>query len=91
MLHLYSKGNCPSCSAAKKLLTSKGIEFKESIIGIHIMRESFMEMFPEVRTVPFILNAQADGFHEKIGGYDQLVEYVRALDNPDNGTEFLQG
>jgi hypothetical protein len=73
------------------LLQNKGIEFKESIIGIHIMRESFVEMFPEAKTVPHILKTESDGFFEVIGGYDQLVEYVKLMDNPDNGTEFLPG
>lgn len=89
MLHLYSKGSCINCQKAKQLLTNKGIEFRESIIGIHVMRESFVDMFPNAKTVPLILNQHADGFLETIGGYDQLVEYLDT-DRP-SASELLQG
>jgi glutaredoxin len=39
-------------------------------IGAELTREEFMEIFPNVRTVPFII---IDG--EEVGGYDRLVEY----------------
>lgn len=68
----------------------KGIQYKESIVGIHIMQESFVEAFPSAKTFPLIVDEQADGFSQIIGGYDQLVEYLNTIQNPDDG-ELLQG
>lgn len=77
---IYSKKECPSCIKAKTLLNIKGIPFTESVIGEDILREDFFDMFPEVRTVPYII---IDGV--KVGGYEQLREYF------DNRPEFLAG
>lgn len=90
MLRVYSKNNCHFCVKAKNLLEMNHIDYKESILGIHIMQETFTNSFPSARTMPLIVNEGADGFHEIIGGYDQLVEYLKSTGNPDNG-ELLQG
>ena len=90
MLHIYSKPSCTYCYKAKHLLGTNSIPYKESIVGIHIMRESFMEAFPTAKTMPFIVDEQIDGFSQIIGGYDQLVEYLKMTGNPDDG-ELLQG
>lgn len=91
MLRVYTKGACIYCSKAKNLLSIKNIPYKESVLGIHIFQETFTEMFPQQKTMPLIVIEHADGFSEIIGGYDQLVEWLKQQDNPDNGTEFLQG
>ena len=67
---IYTKDNCPFCVQAKNLFTNKGEQYIEKKIGKDITREEFMESFPDVRTVPFII---IDG--EEVGGYDRLVEY----------------
>jgi glutaredoxin 3 len=67
---IYTKDNCPYCVQAKNLFTNKGEQYIEKKIGKDLTREEFMESFPDVRTVPFIIiNA------EKVGGYDKLVEW----------------
>lgn len=76
---IYSKRQCPACIKAKALLDIKGISYKESIIGEDILREDFVELFPNQQSVPFIV---VDG--KKIGGFDQLREWV------DNRPQFLQ-
>lgn len=75
---IYSKRQCPYCDKAKALFNIKGQEYTESIIGEDIIREDFMELFPDVRTVPLIF---IDG--KRIGGYEQLREYY------DNRPELL--
>ncbi len=77
---VYSKPNCPYCVKAKQLLTIKGKQFTEVVIGTDMLREDFMALFPDVRTVPLII---IDGV--KIGGYDNLVERF------DNDPQFLAG
>lgn len=67
---IYTKDNCPYCVQAKNLFTNKGQQYTEMKIGVDLTREDFMGLFPEVKTVPFII---IDG--EKVGGYDRLIEY----------------
>jgi glutaredoxin len=68
---IYSKDNCSYCLKAKNFLRLEGIEFTELLIGKDITREDFMDKFPEQKSVPLIINNE-----EKIGGYNELVEYV---------------
>jgi glutaredoxin 3 len=77
---IYSKDNCPYCVQAKRLLEEKGKSYKEINIGRDIRRDDFMSLFPNVRTVPFII---IDG--DEIGGFDKLTEW---LDTP-TGRSFL--
>jgi glutaredoxin 3 len=67
---IYTKDNCPYCVQAKNLFTNKGQQYTEMKIGLDLTREEFMSLFPEVRTVPYII---IDG--EKVGGYDKLIEW----------------
>lgn len=77
---IYSKPACAFCDKAKALLHMKKVEFTESVLGKDIITEDFQSMFPDVRTVPFIV---IDGV--KIGGYDKLVEWL------DRRPEYLAG
>lgn len=67
---IYTKDNCPFCVQAKNLFTNKGQQYTEMKIGVDLTREDFMGIFPDVRTVPFII---ING--EKVGGYDKLIEW----------------
>ena len=71
---MYSKDNCPWCDRAKELITSKGDEYEEFKIGRELTREEFVEQFPNVRTVPYII---LDG--QAIGGYDVLLSRYNSL------------
>lgn len=77
---VYTKPNCPYCNKAKYLLQSQGIAITENVIGDNILREEFVSLFPEQKTVPLIF---IDGV--KIGGYEQLVEHFGS--NPSFLTE----
>ena len=70
-IKVFSKPDCPYCEAAKRLLDSKDLTYEEFVIGTDVQREEFMDRFPNVRTVPFILIG-----NRKIGGYDKLVELL---------------
>jgi glutaredoxin len=67
VITIYSKDNCPWCDRAKELLTQKGETYEEFKIGRELTREEFLEQFPNVRTVPYIM---IDG--NVIGGFEQL-------------------
>ena len=57
---VYTKDNCPACTAMKSMLKSSGEPFKEVHIGRDITREEFMEKFPNVRTVPHVVKETSD-------------------------------
>lgn len=77
---IYSKGDvCKYCVKAKQLLEAKNLPFHEEVIGIHILRETFLDLFPDATTVPIIV---LDGV--RIGGYDNLVEYLKTYQAPNN-------
>jgi glutaredoxin 3 len=67
---VYTKDNCPYCVQAKSLLSLKGQSYTEMKIGHDLTREEFVEIFPTVKSVPFII---IDGEH--VGGYDKLTEW----------------
>jgi glutaredoxin len=53
---VYTKDNCPACVTLKSRLTSEDIPFTEIKIGTDITREEFMEKFPTVRSVPYMVD-----------------------------------
>ena len=57
---VYTKDNCPACSALKRDLQQKGVEFKELHIVRDISREEFMAKFPGVRTVPHVIEGETE-------------------------------
>lgn len=81
MIEMYTKDDCSYCSAAKALLTTKGITFTENKLGIHFTREMLKEKFPMAQTFPVIV---VDNFY--IGGYNQLREH---LDKSDSSQQLL--
>jgi glutaredoxin len=54
---VYSKENCPACTALKARLTKEGESFTEIMVGKDITREEFLEKFPQVRQMPHLLFA----------------------------------
>ncbi|MBL4673322.1 MAG: glutaredoxin 3 [Arenicella sp.] len=67
---IYSKGYCPYCKAAKRILQAKGIEYVE--IDVEVNPEKMTEMLSRShrRTVPQIFFGE-----QHIGGHDDLVRY----------------
>jgi glutaredoxin len=55
MITVYTKDNCPACLKLKDQLRSGQREYTEVKIGKDITREEFMEKFPNVRTVPHMV------------------------------------
>lgn len=71
MIQVYTKPDCSYCDAAKRLLNERGVPFNEIRIGVDVIREEVVDMFPNHKTVPIIVE---DG--GVIGGYQQLNEYL---------------
>jgi glutaredoxin len=52
---IYSQPTCPACDQLKKEYKEKGIPFTEIIIGKDIAVSEFRELYPNVRSVPFVV------------------------------------
>lgn len=63
---IYSKGACPHCERAKKLVTEAGFEYTELIVGQDVSRDTVLEKFPGVKMVPIIVvgNVRIEGVIE---------------------------
>ena len=72
MIEIYGKDNCPYCDKAKALCERKGLDYQYKLLSFDFTREEMFTMFPNARTFPQIRIKD-----ENIGGYDQLVEYVK--------------
>lgn len=72
-IQMYTSDACPYCQRAKRLLTSKGVDFEEIHLGLGDFeaRQRLAELTGR-RTVPQIL---IDG--RPVGGYDD----IKALDD----------
>ena len=70
---LYTTPYCGYCRAAKRLLTSKGLDFTEiDVCEDPAKREEMISRAMGMRTLPQIF---IHGLH--VGGYDELVELER--------------
>nr|WP_298927986.1 glutaredoxin 3 [uncultured Erythrobacter sp.] len=77
-IDIYTKFTCPFCVRAKRLLSSKGVEFNEFDISMGgPKREEMIARAPEARTVPQIFIGETH-----VGGSDELaaLEHAGELD-----------
>lgn len=77
---VWSQYHCVYCDRAKTLLTSKGIKYRERIIGMdegNWKKEDFLKAVPGARSVPQIFIDD-----QYIGGYAELQKYLN--DNPQD-------
>lgn len=73
-IEIYSTAMCPYCVAAKNLLQSKGLAWREMRIDTDVAaRREMLQRAPGARTVPqiFINNVL-------VGGFDQLAAAERS-------------
>jgi len=77
MYTIYATHKCSYCNAAQNLLTQQGKDY--NVKYIDTSKEVFEEMqalVPGAKTVPQIFLNEGDGFHQHIGGHDDLVTYL---------------
>lgn len=74
---VYSKHNCQYCTKAKALLTTKGLEFRELILGEDFTRDDLLSWFPLANTFPQIEVFDEDGKATYIGGFIELNESLK--------------
>lgn len=52
---VYSQPNCPGCEQAKAKLTAEGKLWREVKLGVDMAPSDFIKLYPQARTVPFIV------------------------------------
>ncbi len=68
---IWGKPACPSCMRAKALCEQRQYPYEYKELGKDFDRETIMENFPGARTFPqIVIN------NDKIGGYEQMLEYI---------------
>jgi len=73
-IDIYTRPLCGFCSSAKRLLSNKGVEYREINIWTQDgARDEMLERSNGGQTVPQIF---IDGFH--VGGCDELYELERS-------------
>lgn len=81
-IEIYSTAMCPYCVAAKNLLQSRGLSWRELRIDADAnARRDMLKRAPGARTVPQIF---INGVH--VGGFEQLA----AADRSGKLSELLQ-
>ncbi len=74
IVEIYTSPFCGYCSAAKRLLTQKGVSFKETNVTLSpARRQEMMQRARGRRTVPQIFVGQTH-----VGGYDELSALERS-------------
>jgi len=71
---IYTKSGCPNCVTAKRLLDSKGIGYEEYDMDNPVIREIFMEKYPEARQMPQIFISG-----QRVGGLAGLQAALTGL------------
>ena len=72
MYTIYSKPNCGFCLQAKQLLEMEELPFEYKQLGTHYSLDELMTLAPDAKSFPQVFK---DG--ECIGGYSDLVEYLK--------------
>jgi glutaredoxin 1 len=74
MITVYGKHGCGYCVKSKNLLESKKIPFTYLNVGEDIGINEFREHYPDIKSVPFILNDDI-----VIGGFEHLQVYLEEV------------
>ena len=68
MITIITRDNCKFCNLAKNVLREHGLLFTEQKIGHDITREYVLTNYPQMKTLPIIIN---DGV--VVGGYEDML------------------
>lgn len=75
---IYSKPNCPWCVKAKELMNKLHLEYDEKILDRDYTRDELRELVngsTPVSMTPPLTVPQIFVYNERIGGYEDFVEY----------------
>lgn len=71
---IYTKSNCPNCTAAKQLLNKEKLPYTECDMDNNYVREVFTKAHPDLRQMPQIF---IEG--QRVGGLAGLQAYLPLL------------
>ena len=74
---IYSKPSCGYCSQAKDLLTMEQLPFEYKQLGTHYDLDELMKLAPNAKSFPQIFVVDENGNKDLIGGFSNLVEYLK--------------
>ena len=77
MYTIYSKPNCSFCMQARDLLEQNKLEFEYKNLGTHYNLDELMTLSPDAKSFPQIFVVDENGNKELIGGFSDLVEYLK--------------
>lgn len=55
---IFSQPHCPACDKLKADYKRKNLPYQEIVIGRDISVEDFKATYPDVRTVPFVVDKE---------------------------------
>jgi len=80
-INIYTKSNCPNCTAAKQLLASKGLDYLEIDVELGSRWENLIKEFPDARQMPQVfINEQRVGGLAGLQAALKQIEANAALD-----------
>ena len=74
---IYSKPSCGYCLQARDLLEYNKLEFEYLQLGTHYNLDELMTLAPNAKSFPQIFVVDEDGNKDLIGGFSDLVEYLK--------------
>ena len=77
MYTIYSKPSCGYCLQAKDLLTMEQLPFEYLQLGTHYDLDELMKLAPNAKSFPQIFIVDENGNKDLIGGFNNLVEYLK--------------
>jgi glutaredoxin len=78
LFEIYGRNNCVWCDRAKSLLEHLGHYYEFSNVEENkIAMEDFKRLFPSAKTVPQIMWYNEEGEVDFIGGYEDLVKWLK--------------
>lgn len=82
----YGKENCPKCENSKRVLDSRNIKYRFVLIGKDIARETFLNTFPNVKTVPFFVveHNRVEDLNQQISVFSDVYELINYYGGPRN-------
>ena len=69
---IYTKPNCPWCVKAKELMNKINLKYDEKVLDVDYTRDELRQLVPE--NIPLTV-PQIFVYNERIGGYEDFVEY----------------
>jgi glutaredoxin 3 len=71
---IYTKNGCPYCDKIKAVVSKKGANYTEYVLGEHFTKEQFYSEFGDAATFPQVVYDDL-----KLGGCTESVHYFRAM------------